>query len=131
MECTVIHVWDNCIKKFYLGRYIVRYMVGNIVLLRRASRPVKRDFPTYIRRYTYPNENFENGYPYSNALLQFHLKLERCKPHNAACHPTRCDVINDVKLFPTVYRRICCRKFLMLSNRTWRYKIKCIRMQDH
>ena len=24
----------------------------------------------------------------------------------SACHPTICDVINDVKLFPTVYRRI-------------------------
>ena len=43
---------------------------------------------------------------------------------NAARHPTKCDVINDVKLFPTVY----CRKFLTLSNQTWRYKSKCIRM---
>ena len=25
-------------------------------------------------------------------LLQFHLKLEHCKPH----HSTKCDVINDV-----------------------------------
>ena len=23
-------------------------------------------------------------------------KLERCSPHKAACHPTMCDVINDV-----------------------------------
>ena len=38
----------------------------------------------------------------SNTLLQFHLKLERCKPHNAACYLMKCDVINDVKLFPTV-----------------------------
>ena len=30
----------------------------------------------------------------------------RCKPHNAARHLMKCDVINDVKLFPTVYRRI-------------------------
>ena len=29
---------------------------------------------------------------------------------------TKCDVINDVKLFPTVYRRIYCHKFLTLSN---------------
>ena len=28
------------------------------------------------------------------------------KPYNAARHPTICDVINDVKLFLTVYRRI-------------------------
>ena len=56
-------------------------MVGNLVLRRRASGVVKHDFGTYIRRYTSPNENFEYGYPHSNALLQFELKLERCKPH--------------------------------------------------
>ena len=37
--------------------------------------------------------------PYSNAFLQFRLKLECCKPQKAARHPTICDVINDVKLF--------------------------------
>ena len=57
------------------------------------------------------NENFDYGYPHSNALLQFRLKLELCKPHIAAHHPTKCDVINDVQLFPTVYRRIYCPKF--------------------
>ena len=31
----------------------------------------KRDFRTYIRRYTSTNENFEYGYPHSNALLTF------------------------------------------------------------
>ena len=50
--------------------------------------------------------------PNSNALLQFCLKFERCKPRNTARHPTKYDVINDVKLFPAVYRRIYCRKFL-------------------
>ena len=83
-------------------------MVGNLVLRRR----VKRDFRTYIRRYTSPNEHFVYGYPHSNARLQFKLKLERCKPHKAACHPTKCDEFNDIKLFPTVYRRIYCRNFL-------------------
>ena len=73
---------------------------------------VKLNFRLYIRRYTSPNENFEYDYPHSNALLQFDLKLERCKPHRAARHPTKGDVIDDVKLFPTVYRRIYCRKFL-------------------
>ena len=91
-------------------------MDGNLVLQRRASGAVKRDFQTYIRRYTSPNENFEYDYPHSNALLQFELKFERCKPHNAARHLMKCDVINDVKLFPTVYRRIYCCKFLTLSN---------------
>ena len=68
-------------------------MVGNLVLRRRASGAVKRDFRTYIRRYTYPNENFEYGYPHSNALMQFRLRLERCEPHKAAHHPTKGDVI--------------------------------------
>ena len=33
--------------------------------------------------------------------------------------------------FATVYRRIYRRKFLTLSNRTSRYKRKCIRISDH
>ena len=103
-------------------------MVGNLVLRRRASGAVKRDFRTYIRRYTSPNENFEYGYPHSNALLQFRLKLERCELHNDAHHPTKFDVFNDGKLFPTVYRRIYCCKFLTLSNQMSCYKLKCIRM---
>ena len=123
-----LYLGDNCIQNFHLERYIVGYTVGNLVLRRRASGAVKRDFRTYIRRYTSQNENFEYGYPHSNALLQFCLKLERCKPHKAARHPTKCDVINDVKLFPTVYRRIHCRKFLTLSNQKSRYKSMCIRI---
>ena len=110
-----------------MGRYIVGYTVANLVLRRRESGAVKRDFRTYIRRYTSPNENFEYSYPHSSALLQFRPELERWKPHKAARHPTRCDIINDVKLFPTLYRRIYCRKFLTLSNQTSRYEIKCIR----
>ena len=50
-------------------------------------------------------------------LMHF-CSFERCKPHNAARHPMKCDVINDVKVLPTVYdRRIYCRKFLTLSNK--------------
>ena len=119
---------DNCIQNFHLGRYIVWYTVRNLVIPRRASGAIKRDFPTYIQRYTSPNENFEYGYPHSNAYFHFDLKLERCKPHTAACHPSKGDVIDDVKLFPTVYHRIYCRKFLTLSNQTSRYKRKCIKM---
>ena len=88
----------------------------------------ERDFQPYIRRYTSPNKNFEYGYPQSNALLQSRLKLEHCKPHKAAHHPTKCDIINDVKLFLTVYRRIHCCKFLTLSNQKLHYKSKCIRI---
>ena len=70
-----IQLGDNCIKNFHMGRYIVGYTVGNLVLRRRASGAVKRDIRTYIRRYTSPKENFEYGYPHSNALLQFEHKL--------------------------------------------------------
>ena len=73
-----VYLGDNCIQNFHLGRYIVGYTVGNLVLRRRASGAVKRDFRTDIRQYTSPNENFEYGYPHSNALLQFYLELERC-----------------------------------------------------
>ena len=41
---TVIKVGDNCIQNFHLGSYIVGYTVGNLVLRRRASDAVKRDF---------------------------------------------------------------------------------------
>ena len=51
----------------------------------------------------YQNEKFEYGYAHSNALLQFELKLDHCKLLKAARHPVKCDVINDVKLFPKVY----------------------------
>ena len=68
------YLGDNCIQYFHLGRYIVRYMVGNLVLRRHLNGVVKRDFRTYIRRYTSPNENFEYGYPHSNALLSFSLQ---------------------------------------------------------
>ena len=84
---------DNCIQNFHLGRYVIGYTVGKLVLRGHASRAVKRDFLMYIRRYTYPSEKFEYGYPHSNALLQFCLKLERCKPQNARRHPWQCDVI--------------------------------------
>ena len=30
----------------------------------------------------------------------FRFELERCDPHKAARHSTRCDVINDFKQFP-------------------------------
>ena len=119
---------DNCNQNFHMGRYNVRYTVGNLVLWRCPSGAVRRDFRTYIRRYTSPNENFEYGYPHSNARLQFHLKLEHCKPQKAVCHLMKCDVINDIKQFPTVYCRIYCCKFLKLSNQMLSYKCKCIRI---
>ena len=70
-------------------------------------------------------KNFNMLINHSNVLLQFRLKLEHCKSHKAARHPTTCDVINEVL---TVYRRIYCRKFLSLSNQMSHYKSKCIRI---
>ena len=35
----------------------------------------------------------------------------RIKPHKGIHHQMKCDVINDIKLFPTVFRRIYCCNF--------------------
>ena len=79
------YLGNNCILNFHLGRYmyIIGYMVGNLVLRRRARGAVKRDFRTYIRRNTAPNENMNMVIPILVAPLQFRLKLERCKSHIA------------------------------------------------
>ena len=34
---------DSCIQTLHLGRYILRYTVGNLVLQLRASEVLKRD----------------------------------------------------------------------------------------
>ena len=51
-----IQLGANCIQNFHLGRYIVGYKIGNIVLWRR---------PSVYRTIYLPssNENFEYGYP--------------------------------------------------------------------
>ena len=125
---SCIYLGDYCIQNSHLGRYIVWFTVGNLVLRRHVSGAVKRDFRTNIRRYTSPNENFEYGYPHSNALLTFslqkgsenvlccaYIQLHKtaCQLHIFTCQPMQSDVG-----FATVYRRIYCRKFLTLSNQT-------------
>ena len=87
---------DNCIQNFHLGRYIIWYMVGYLVLWLRTSGAIKHDFRTYIQRYTSPNKNCEYGYPHSNALLQCSIKLGHCKPNKSARRPTKCDIINYI-----------------------------------
>ena len=143
------HLGDNCIQTFHLGRYIVGYTVGNLVLRRRVSGAVKRDFRTYIRRYTSPNENFEYGYPHSNALLTFPLKktvkmyfVATKRPAAASCikplasciyslvNQWKATLRNDVG-FPTVYRRIYCPEFMTLSNQKSCCICKCIRILDN
>ena len=42
----------------------------------------------------------------------FPLKKDGCKLHKAACHPIKCDIINDVQLFATVYRVYTVANFL-------------------
>ena len=83
-QSKFLHLGDNCIQNFHLGWYIVGYTVGNLVLRRRASGAVKRDFLTYIRRYTSPNENFEYGYPILMHFCSFVSNLSvasRVIPH--------------------------------------------------
>ena len=69
-------------------RYIFGYMVRNIV----TSRAVKRDFLQYIRRYTLLNMVIP-------ILMHFCSFVSNW---SVACHPTKCDVINDIKLFPDI-----------------------------
>ena len=62
------------------------------------------------------------------------------KPHKGVCHPTKCDVINDIKLFSTVcpstvYRRIysisqdiLSQIFDVIQSDLARNKSQCIRI---
>ena len=54
---------DNNVQSFHLGRYIVGYTVGNLVLQRRVSGVTNHGFRTNIRRSTTRNDNFEYSYP--------------------------------------------------------------------
>ena len=89
------YLGDHCIQNFNLGRYIVEYTVGNLVLWRRVSRAVKHDFRTYIPRYTSPNENFEYGYPHSNAHLNFYIMTSSFKQYIAGYTSQIYDVIHS------------------------------------
>ena len=101
LKVVVGYLGDNCIQNFHLGRYIVGYTVGNLVLRRRESGAVKRGIRAYIRRYTstnMTNENFEYGYPHSNALSTFSLQkdsvntLLRLFPSGCQLHKTACQL---------------------------------------
>ena len=54
----------------------------------------KLSFTATLEGYISINENFEYGFPHSNALLQSRSIMERCKQHKAARHSTKCDEIN-------------------------------------
>ena len=64
---------DNCIQNFHLDGYIVGYTVGNLVLRRRASGAVKRDFQTYIRRYNSKNNSKNENFEYMVTPIQMHF----------------------------------------------------------
>ena len=106
--------WISLPYSSYLGDNCIQ----NLILWRCRSCPW----------YTSPYENFEFGYPHSYTLLQFCPKLARCKPYNASRHPMKCDVISEVKLFLTEYRRLYCHKSLTLFYQKQHYKTKCIRI---
>ena len=59
---------DNCIQNCHLGRFIVGYTVGNLVLRRRVSCAVNVYQTIYLPKI---NENFEYGYTHSYALVSF------------------------------------------------------------
>ena len=63
------------------------------------SNRISDNIPSQMKKVEY-------GYPHHNAFLQIRLKLERCKPQKAAGDSRICDIINDVELFPTAYRKI-------------------------
>ena len=77
---------------------------------------------------TSPNENFEYGYPHSNALFNIYLsKAQHFAPNwsfvsnvKQLRQPITSDVTCDVGA-ATVYRRIYWHKFLTLSSQTSRY----------
>ena len=108
---------DNCIQKFSFGEVYRRIYGRKFSFTATRERSRKCDFRTYIRRYTVPNGNFEYGYPHSNALLQFCLKFERCKPCNVARHQTKYGVINNVKMFLQYIAGYTVANF-------WRYPIR-------
>ena len=77
----------------------------------------KCDFcQVYIYKCTSPNEKFDNCYPLSNAFPQFSLKLELCKLYKATRYLTKCDVIDEIKLFLTAYIKLILSNFFMLFN---------------
>ena len=55
---SLCHLGDNCILNFHLGRYIVGYTFGNLVLGWLMSRAVKHDFWTYILTIYLPKWTF-------------------------------------------------------------------------
>ena len=111
-------------------------MVRNFFLWRRISGAIKRNFQPYIRRYISPNENFEYGYPNSDALFNIYSSNAQYFAPNvnyvSSIKPLRQPITRDVIYnvgASTVYRKTYWCEFLTLSNQVSRYIRKCIRMK--
>ena len=59
-------------QNFHLGRNIVGYMVGNLVLRRRMSGAVKRNFRPITDDIPPQMNIFKYGYRHSNALFNIY-----------------------------------------------------------
>ena len=74
-----------------MGRYIVRYMVGNLVLQRHASEAKKVIF-----------DHISDDIPPQKKILKMvipilvHICSFVSKLYKAAIHPRKCDIINDI-----------------------------------
>ena len=99
-----VDLGDNCIQNFHLVG------ISSDIRAERIS-----DIPLQIKI-------LNMVIPISMQFCSFVLNWSG-SPAKSRTSP---NVINDVKLFPTVYRRIYCCNFLTLSNQTSRYKIKCL-----
>ena len=55
------------------------------------------------------------------SIVSNYSDANHVKPQKGVRHRNKNYIINDVKLFLTVYRGIYCRKFLTLSNQTSHY----------
>ena len=134
---SALELGDNCIPNIHLGRYVVGYMVGNFVLRRRVSGAVKRFFRPYNRWYTYPNENFEYGYPHSNALFNIYSTKHSFLHQTEAPSATQNNYVNQsqaTSLMTSVLRRYIAEYTDANSSR---YPIrrrvyirKCIRIEN-
>ena len=127
---------DTYLQSFYLGRYIVWYGVGNLILLWNVVSD-------YIWWYTSSNENFQYGYPHSKctSALTYGKKIfvrrksECCKPVEVTM-PYMSTNKNVKKLMKSNYfwqyvlgySPIYCCKFRIFSNQTSHYICKCIRI---
>ena len=105
-------------SKFSFGEVYRRIYGRKFSFIATRKRSLKRDFRTYIRRYTSPNENFEYGYPHSNALLTFSFQKDSenvlcCAYTSSGCqlHKTACQLhiftCQPIKSDVTLWRRVC------------------------